>query len=253
MGSDSDNYLKTVINNNKASSISIDDSRLTNIKSIINTWAGTQLSNIIKSGSGAKGTAIKVISDIDLFISLKSDTAETLKELYNSLDSYVKSKGIQTKRQNVSIGIIQSGLNIDLVPGKIQSGTQNYHSIYVSKKDTWTQTNIKIHIDLINNSNRKDEIILTKIWRKNHSLDFPSIYLEVIVIEAIKNKSVGDIANNFLSVLNYLKDEFINKGIVDPANSNNTISDLLNNSEKQLIVNKAKDSLSQKYWKDIVW
>ena len=253
MDSESDNYLKSVIINNKSAPVSIDDYRLSNIKSIVNSWAGNQLSEIIKSGSSAKGTAIKGVSDIDLFISLKSDTRETLKELYNSLDSYVKSKGINTKRQNVSIGIIQYGLAIDLVPGTKQSGYQNYHSIYVSKKDTWTQTNVKVQINLISNSIHKDEIILTKIWRKNHGLDFPSMYLELIVIEALKYKPVGDLSNNFWAVLAYLKNDFVEKLITDPSNSNNRVSDILYKYEKEAIVIKAKESISEKYWSDIVW
>lgn len=74
MDSESDNYLKSVIINNKSAPVSIDDYRLSNIKNIVNSWAGNQLSEIIKSGSSAKGTAIKGVSDIDLFISLKSNT-----------------------------------------------------------------------------------------------------------------------------------------------------------------------------------
>jgi hypothetical protein len=51
MNSESDNYLRSVIINNKSTSISITDYRLSNIKNIINSWAGNQLSEIIKSGS----------------------------------------------------------------------------------------------------------------------------------------------------------------------------------------------------------
>jgi hypothetical protein len=203
--------------------------------------------------TSAKGTAIKGVSDIDLFISLKSDTRETLREIYNSLDIYVRSKGIDTKRQNVSLGITQNGLAVDLVPGKKQSGYQNYHSIYVSKKDTWTQTNVKSQIDLISNSVRKDEIILTKIWRKNYGLDFPSIYLELIVIEALKYKSIESLSDNFWTVLKYLTENFTEKVITDPSNSNNIVSDTLYKYEKETIVIKAKESISKKYWSNIVW
>jgi hypothetical protein len=252
MSNDGDNYLRNIINNNKASIISIDDYRLSNIKSIIYSWAGYQLSELIKSGSSVKGTAIKGVSDIDLFISLKSDTNGTLKEIYNSLDDFVKSKYIITRRQNVSIGITQSGLEIDLVPGKKQSGYQNFHSIYVSKKDTWSQTNIQSNIDLINNSNRKDEIILTKIWRKNHNLDFLSIYLELIVLESLEYKQIGDLSNNFWTVLTYLRDEFVDKRIIDPSNTNNIISDVLYKYEKEAIAAKAKESISKQYWSEIV-
>ena len=160
MDSESDNYLKSVIINNKSAPVSIDDFRLSNIKNIVNSWAGNQLSEIIKSGSSAKGTAIKGVSDIDLFISLKSDTRGTLKEIYNSLDSYVKSKGISTKRQNVSLGIIQYGLAIDLVPGIKQPGYQNYHSIYESPLKT-PSSNLTIFYfkieQLVEFDHKKDE------------------------------------------------------------------------------------------------
>ncbi|WP_227872367.1 nucleotidyltransferase domain-containing protein [Paenibacillus albus] len=70
-------------------------------------WAGSALVEIYLSGSRAKGTAITLSSDFDLFISLKVD-------------------------------------------------------------DTVT-----------------DEIVLLKVWRKLHRLIFPSIYLELTVIDTL--------------------------------------------------------------------
>lgn len=248
-----DIYLRNIINKNKVLPISINNFRLFGIKNIIKLWAKNCLNDIIKSGSSAKGTAVKGISDIDLFISLKHNTAGTLKEIYNSLDNFLKDKGISTKRQNVSIRISHSNLIIDLVPGKKQLGYTNYHSIYLSKKDTWEQTNVKTHIDIVSNSNRIKEIILTKIWKKIHGLEFPSIYLELIVIEALKNKSTKGLSDNFWTVLKYLTENFVEKVIVDPSNSNNIVSDLLHKYEKETIVIKAKESISKKYWSDIIW
>ena len=179
--SDSDSYLLGVISNHIAPSIEIFDRRIAKIVEIATTFAGNQLQQLIKSGSSAKGTAVRGTSDIDLFISLKADTTNSLKDIYNMLDSRLKGNGIATRRQNVSIGITYNGLEIDLVPGKIQSGYANYHSIYVSKRDTWMQTNVKANIDMVTSSNRISEIILGKIWRKLHALDFPSVYLNIPV------------------------------------------------------------------------
>jgi len=248
-----DEYLKNIIANKKAPLITFNDMRLANIKSILTTWAGQQLAGLKQSGSSAKGTAIKGVSDFDIFISLKSDTTETLKEIYNLLDTYVKDKGIKSRRQNVSIGITEKGLNIDLVPGKKQAGYQNYHSIYISKQDTWMQTNIDLHITTIINSKRQNEIILAKIWRQNNNFDFPSIYLELTVLEAVKNKSIGDIANNFWAVLTYFRDSFVSSVVTDPSNTNNKISDMLNKTEKEKIAQKAGESLKQQNWEKIIW
>ena len=54
------------------------DTRLTEVKNIIREWAGIQLSGITLSGSISKGTALHGTADCDLFISLKSDTTQTL-------------------------------------------------------------------------------------------------------------------------------------------------------------------------------
>ncbi|WP_312322043.1 nucleotidyltransferase domain-containing protein [Soonwooa sp.] len=115
----SDEYLKIIIAKKKADSISIDDWRLTNVKTTLRTWAGQQLSSLKQSGSSAKGTALKGIADFDIFISLKSDTTETLKEIYNKLDTTLKNAGWATRRQNVSMGITHNNLKIDLVPVKL--------------------------------------------------------------------------------------------------------------------------------------
>ena len=79
------------------------------------------------------------------------------------------------------------------------------------------------------------------------------MYLELIVIEALKYKPVGDLSNNFLAVLTYLKNDFVEKLITDPSNSNNRVSDVLYRYEKEAITIKAEESLSKQYWEDIVW
>ena len=246
-------YLRNIITAKKAAHINLDDWRLTHIKSVLTEWAGTQLSSLKQSGSSAKGTAVHGIADFDIFISLKSDTTQNLKELFNLLDTFVTSKGYTTRRQNVSIGIVSNGLDIDLVPGKIQSGYQNYHSIYSSKKDTWMQTNVDLHITKVVNSRRQDDIILSKIWRKIHNLEFPSIYLELSVLEAVKNRTYGELGNNFMTVLTYLRDNFVNATVTDPANTNNTISDMLSKNLKEQIAAKAKSSINEPYWEQIIW
>ncbi|MDD3041003.1 hypothetical protein [Bacteroides sp.] len=220
---------------------------------MIKAWAGDCLNDIQISGSRAKGTAINISSDLDLFISLKSTTNNTLKEIYDSLYNYISNKGISCRKQNVSIGINYGGHSIDLVPGKKHSGNTNDHSLYRNKKNTWTQTNIHKHITQVKNSGRLEEIILLKTWRKLHNLDFPSIYLELVAIEALTYKNKNQPATNFLSILDYLKDSFVDKTIMDPANTNNVISDDLYKYEKENIAKKAKESRNQEYWEKIIW
>jgi len=90
-------------------------------------------------------------SDFDLFVSIYK-TSDTLKELYTKLHRKLTRLGHKVKKQNVSLGVVFNGLNVDIIPAKKQKGHTYDHSIYISKFDTWTQTNIHKHIQVIKNS-----------------------------------------------------------------------------------------------------
>jgi len=219
----------------------------------IRTWAGAQLASLSFSGSFAKGTANNIGTDIDLFISLRSDTQETLKQIYESLVVWANNRGWNPRRQNVSVGISYAGSKIDLVPGRIQSGYQNVHSLYRSKTDSWTQTNIKTHIDKVSGSGRIEEIRAIKIWRNLHSLSFPSFYLELFLIQALAGKTRGNVAMNVFTALSSIGNSLSNTRIVDPANTNNVISGDLSATEKASVANQARISANKQYWREILW
>jgi hypothetical protein len=218
----------------------------------ITEWANGLLVDFKISGSAKKGTAVSNGTDVDLFISLSSTTTNPLKELYDSLYEYIKGKGFNTRRQNVSIGVDYNSVQIDLVPAKRQGQYGNDHSLYVSKKNTWTKTNVDTHISQVSNSNRLNEIRLTKIWRNINNLDFPSFYLELIVIDALKNRTIGATDTNFLEALRFISQAIETRRYMDPANTNNCISDQISNAEKRKIALAASNSASKQYWRDII-
>jgi hypothetical protein len=223
------------------------------LKRVIAEWAGSCLCETKLSGSRAKGTAIDLSTDLDLFISLTSNTTNSLKEIYDSLYNWVTRKGITARKQNVSIGITYGGQKIDLVPAKRQGQYGNDHSLYRSKADTWTKTNIDTHISRVNNSGRRNEIIALKVWRENHRLEFPSIYLETLAIDALSGRHSSDTASNFLYLLRYIGDNIGSLRVVDPANSNNILSDDFTAGEKRILSTQAQKSLTEQYWKQIIW
>jgi len=220
---------------------------------IIDNWAGDCLNKTEISGSRAKGTAISISTDLDLFISLKSTTTNTLKKIYDSLYDTLVSNKITARKQNVSIGIKYAGYDVDLVPAKRQDSYGNDHSLYRNKANTWAKTNVTTHINTVKNSNRITEIVALKIWRERFSLAFPSMYLELTVIEALKGKHSNQPATNFMTVLNYLINNFLNKTVYDPANTNNIISDDLYKYEKEAIVKQAKESREAATGGKIIW
>lgn len=219
----------------------------------IKDWANTLgLVDIKISGSSKKGTAVSGGTDVDLFISITSTNTDKLCDLYSSLFSYMKKKGFNARKQNVSIGIDLNFDKIDLVPARRQGQYGNDHSLYVSKKNSWIKTNIDTHISTVSSSNRTNEIKLTKIWRNLNHLDFPSFYLELVVIDALYNCQVGATDTNFLKVLNFIADSIQSKTYIDPANKNNCISDQISTLEKIEISRIARNSVNQLNWEDIV-
>lgn len=219
----------------------------------LRSWAGPQLNALQYSGSYAKETGVRGIADVDVFISLKSDTKETLKALFEMLFSLAQTNGWSPRRQNVSVGVTVDGTRGDLVPGKLQAGQQYYHSLYLRKRDSWTQTNVALHVDTVHRSRRRKEIRAVKIWRMLHNLDFPSLYLELFTIQALSGRSQSTLAENVLHALRAIGTSLTSTRIADPANTNNTLSDDLTQAEKQCIATLAAQSAREQSWGRIIW
>ncbi len=216
-------------------------------------WAGNYLNLLKYSGSYAKQTGVHGTSDVDIFISLKSNTPESLEQVYSLLANMARENKWSPRLQNVSVGVTVNGIQGDLVPAKVQEGSRNYHSLYIRKRNSWTQTNIDLHIDNVLNSGRLKEIRAIKIWRMINGLDFPSLYLELFTIQSLSNKSKSTLAANVLHVLREISSSITSTQIVDPSNTNNILSNELTLDEKKAIAAKAKISADQQNWGTIIW
>lgn len=220
---------------------------------VVQRWAGSYLLEAIYSGSIAKGTAVSLSTDADVFISLSSTTPDPLAEIYTTLYNAFTQAGYQAKKQDVSIGVTAGGYQIDFVPGKRQSQYGYDHSLYKNKTGTWTKTNVKTHVSHVAGSGRLNEIRLTKIWRTLHGLQFPSFYLELAVIDCLTGSYIGTLTDNVWKILGFLAGDFPTRRYLDPANTNNVISNDLSESEKQTVKVAALVARSQTSWQSIVW
>ncbi len=211
---------------------------------MLNRWGNGYLLRIDPSGSFAKSTGNRSGTDIDLFLSLSSDTPNTLAEIRTALGNCLNQNGYQYRDQNVSLGITVAGYQVDLVPGKRQSQYGGDHSLYRKKADTWTKTNIQTHINLVRGCGRIEEIRVLKLWRDQNGIDFPSIYLELATLEALRGKPLGRLSENVADALRFFEGNFASKRVVDPANTNNIISDDLTAAGKQRVATAAKQALA---------
>ena len=110
-----------------------------------------------------------------------------------------------------------------------------------------------LHINTVRNSQRTNEIRAIKIWRNIHNLDFPSIYIELTVLQALKNRLTSTLSANVLHTLQYIDSSLTTARIEDPANTNNIVSDDLTITDKRLIAAQATQSAQQPYWRQIIW
>lgn len=218
---------------------------------LLNNWAGQYLLSVAPSGSFAKGTANSTGTDIDLFISLSQSTPDALKEVHATLVRALRSAGYTPRLQNVSINIKVGGYDVDLVPGKRQNAYSTDHSLYRRKADTWTKTNVDTHAATVIGGRRQLESRIIKLWRDQKGLSFPSFYIELCVIEALRGRT-GSLSSNVWRVLEYLRDSFTSARIVDPANTANIISDDLTVAEKVSIQRAAAAACAASNWAQIV-
>lgn len=233
----------------------VDTSPYSHVRGVIATltpfikgWAAQYLLDITASGSFAKGTANKNGTDLDIFISLSQSNPHTLGATYENLFHFLINNGYQPKRQNVSININVSGYSVDLVPGQRQNNYTSDHSLWLHKTKTWTKTNVNAHIQYVCSAGRINETRIVKLWRNQNKLDFPSFYVEMTVIEALRGYS-GTLSQNVWRVFQYLQTTFETARVVDLANTNNVISDNLTIADKRKIKLAA---LNIKKWEDVV-
>jgi hypothetical protein len=218
----------------------------------LQSWAGRFLNDMRFSGSFAKGTANNCSNDLDVFISLEP-SAPDLKKIYESLFQHAQEQGWNPRAQDVSVGANIRGFKVDLVPGRLQHGFQNWHSIFRRRSGSWTQTNIQNHIDLVTSSGRIEEIRLTKLWRHLAGVNFPSFILELAVIQALSGHRRGNLSENFWDALGWLRDNIQTVRLVDPSNTNNVISDDLTLAEKRAIADAARAAREKTSYSDFVW
>lgn len=185
--------------------------------------------SVTLAGSHAKGTDLRD-SDVDIFIRLAPDTPESLKEIQRSLAGHFIPYGATLR--NVSVRVAHDRMSIDLVPAR---RSLTCDTLWQARFNTWLKTDIDKQIRYVRSSGFIDEILALKIWRRRHALRFPSFLMELATIHARPK--------DFPALLQFLATDFPTTRLLDPANSNNVVSDLLTEVERLRIARSAAISL----------
>lgn len=216
-------------------------------------WGGQSLASISYSGSFDKGTAVSPGTDVDLFLSVRPSCQKSASDIYWSLYSFLDGRQFLPQTRNVAVSVRMHGLCVDLVPGWQREANTREHDLYRRKTDTVIKTNVTEHAKFVANSGRTQEIRAMKIWRARQKVEFPSFYLELTTIAALKESPRDRTGENFRTTLEYLANGFAETTFVDPANPNNVVSDDLTAHEKDAVKRAAQKSLSLESWERMVW
>ncbi len=152
-----DQYLRSILSKYAANTTAV-QAACEQIFPILKSWGGDRLLRAKYSGSFAKGTAVSLGSDADIFLSLSSHVPNPLAHSYNTLFRAVELAGYTPRKQNVSIGVKINGCSIDLVPARRISQHGNEHSLFKRKSNSWKKTDVSAHISYVKDSGRIDEI-----------------------------------------------------------------------------------------------
>jgi hypothetical protein len=216
-------------------------------------WAGADLVEVAAAGAFEKGTANLSGVPIDFIAAVSPDCQRPIAALYEDLFLAFELAGHAPRERGVAMGIRLGEVPVDVIPAKrrpAQFGEEvQLHSARTHRP---ILTSPAWHRHEVASSDRLAEIRIIKLWRDQHGLDFPSLYLELTVIAALRGKPHGTLAANVWLVLGYLASLFVARAVVDPANANNIVSDELGTAEKQHIRAAALLARSGRPWQDIV-
>jgi hypothetical protein len=211
---------------------------------------GLQAARVYYAGSFGKKTMIREQYDLDIVVYWDKDCGYTLKEIFNGVGNVLRQHWTLVNRKTVAWELpFQGGFHIDVVPGSAIDNSFKYANLYRSDNDSSLQTSIKVHIDTVRNSGRSDAIRLMKLWRKRKNVPFKkSLALELITIDGCTGKLTSDLEGQLLATFRHIKDKILTIRLVDPANTNNILSDEISIIDKILIQNAAKAAIDAQYW-----
>lgn len=207
--------------------------------------------NIRYAGSHEKGTMIRDNYDLDIVCYFPSSDSRTLKQIREEVSTHLgKNYVIEPKASAERIIDLKGtsaphGYHIDVVPGRVIEGTKDVFIHLADGEKERLKTNLKTHIDYIVNSGCVPVIRLVKIWANRNDVHLKTFILELFVIEALSGSTNKDnLQESFLKVMDTFKDKFDKIQLVDPANTNNIVSQTIDASYKMSVMSIAEDTFN---------
>lgn len=199
------------------------------------------------AGSKAKGTMIAESYDLDIVCYFPSTEERTLREIREDVRTALEKKyAVQDKATSLRIrDEAGNDYHVDVVPGRFTGPEQRDAFLYVLYGDKERiQTNIKVHIKYIVESGCQDAIKLIKLWGIRNNLEAKTFVLELATVRALEDMDDKDNLGEALTKVFELLSKLDDISLVDPANSNNDVTNAMDSSHKALVAQAAEFALS---------
>ncbi len=241
-----------------------------------------ELHKMLLSGSLAKGTALKSISDIDVACYVSSDSApEKIGELIEWLAKKLamafpnfKPEQIKPKTYSIGVNFISTGNEVDIVP-ILYAGDPQWRGDLVSQDNgERLMTSVPMHLEFIRKRKRENDrhfaqvVRLLKFWcgllkQEDDDFRFKSFMMELIVSHlADRGLKLDDYIEALAGIFTYIASDDFRTTIVfgdfydpkdcepsadpiriwDPVNCRNNVSKLYTSDNKSRIVEAALDA-----------
>ncbi len=191
---------------------------------------------IKRAGSKAKNTMVCESYDLDLVVYVHSGeegAGKTLEEIFNRVRDELGKKYFTSQKTSAIRLMSTSGnyMHVDVVPGRFFDET---------KTDTWLhrttgdkarlKTNLKVHIVAIRDSGVVSLIRLMKLWAKRNNISIPTFVLELLCVNVASDVKGKNLENQVVHVFEQFRDNVDELDVVDPANSNNGLTEALDSA-----------------------
>jgi predicted nucleotidyltransferase len=160
------------------------------------------LRRIMLSGSLAKGTSLRSLSDIDMAVYISgSEAPHDLRQLLEYLAERLRkafpnfsSDQVKPQTYSVTVSFRGSGLDVDVVP-VLYAGKPNWRGDLISQEDgSFLETSIPLHIDFArkrksaNPRHFAQVVRLVKFWSARCKRDDPDFRFKSFMVEMVLAK-----------------------------------------------------------------
>lgn len=203
-------------------------------------------------GSYGKDTIIRASYDLDIVMYWPNDCGYTIEGIFSAVGKELQKHWKYVQQKNVAWSLpFEGGFHVDVVPSRAMDSTFKYANLWRSETSQTLQTSIKMHIDHVRKSGRRELIRLLKLWKVRRQVPVKSFVLEVMAVSGASGTTLSEFEPQVMAALAHIRDNILTGRILDPANTNNDLAATMTVPEKLATYQAAVAAIQAKTWGEV--